>query len=191
VSYLSAEQEATLASRVCIRYICFSTFYMLFDHVIGVLELLAGITGIILAVRSDRKFKTAEQARKRVERRFKQYMASQEFQKLATDGLALMQDITTAAWQSATTAASRIGADLLKARGAYAPLMTPIEQDRLDVAAAEFQQFILSLPQAGQPQPTVGQTQDMISRCLAVAHTASELGGRLGVESMSEPEEKK
>lgn len=164
---------------------------MLFYHVIGVLELLVGITGIILAVRSERKLRTAEQARKRVERKFKQYMAAQEFEKLATGGLTLIQDVRTASWQSGSTAGSRIGADLLKARGAYAPLLTALERDKLDVAVAEFQQFIVSLPQGGQPQPIAAQTQAMILQCLTLAHTASELGGRLGVESMSESEEEK
>lgn len=161
------------------------------DHLTGVLGLLVGIIGIILAVRSDRKLKTTEQARRRVERKFKQYMAAQEFQKLTTDGLGLMQEVTAGSWQSATAIANRIGADLLKARGGHAPLLTTLERDKLDVAVAEFQQFIVSLPQGGQPPPTAAQTQAMISRCLTLAHTASELGGRLGVESMSEPEEEK
>ncbi len=163
---------------------------MLFDHFIGVLGLLVGIIGIFLAFRSDRKLRTAEQARKRVERKFKQYMAAQEFQKLATDGLGLMQEVTAGAWHSATAIANRIGADLLKTRGGHAPLLTTLERDKLDVAVAEFQQFILSLP-VGQPQLTAQQTQAMISPCLTLAHTASELGGRLGVESMSESEEEK
>lgn len=162
---------------------------MLFYHVIGVVELLFGLTGIFLAVRSDRKLKTAEQARNRVERKFKQYMAAQEFEKLATGGLTLIQEVRTANWQSGITAGSRIGADLLKTRGAYAPLLTHLERDKLDVAAAEFERFILSLPQAGQPQPTAAQTQAMILQCFTLAQTASELGGRLGVESMSESEE--
>ena len=160
------------------------------DHLTGVLGLFVGIIGIILAVRSDRKLRTAEQARKRVERKFKQYMAAQDFQKLAMDGLALMQEVTAGTWQSATATANRIGADLLKTRGGHAPLLTTLERDKLDVAVAEFQQFILSLP-VGQPQLTAEQTQAMISRCLTLAHTASELGGRLGVESMSESEEEK
>ncbi len=147
---------------------------MLFDHFIGVLGLLVGIIGIFLAVRSDRKLRTAEQARKRVERKLKQYMAAQEFQKLATDGLGLMREVTAGAWQSATTMANRIGADLLKTRGGHAPLLTTLERDKV-----------------GQPQLTAQQTQAMISPCLTLAHTASELAGRLGVESMSEPEEEK
>ena len=117
-------------------------------------------------------------------------MAAQEFQELATNGVALMQDVTTAAWQSSSTAANRIGADLLRTRGAHAAQLTPLERDKLDVAVAELQQLILSLP-VGQLQPTAQQTQDMISRCLTLAHTTSELGGRLGVESMSESEEEK
>ena len=164
---------------------------MTFDHFIGVLGLLVGIIGIILAVRSDRKLKSAEQAKKRVERKFEQYMAARQFDKVATDGLALMQQIRTAGWQSASAAANTIGTDLLKARGAYARLLTGLEQDKLDVAVAEFQQFIISLPQAGQPQPTSQQIQTMVSQCLVLVLTASELGGRLGVESMSESEEQK
>jgi len=160
---------------------------MLFYHLIGVLELVTGVVGIILAVRSERKLRTADEARKRVERKFKQYMAAHEFQKLATDGLGLIQDVRTAAWQSAATAANRIGADLLKGRGAHALLLTHLERDKLVVAVGELQQLILSLP-LGQPQPTAQQTQAMVSQCLTLVHTASELGGRLSVESMSEEE---
>lgn len=160
------------------------------DHFTGVLGLLIGTIGIILAVRSDRKFQATEQARKRVERKFKQYMAAQEFQKLAADGLGVMHEVTTGAWPSVTAIANRIGADLLRTRGGHTPLLTMLERDKLDVAVAEFQQFILSLP-VGQSQLTAQQTQAMISRCLTLAHTASELSGRLGVESMSESGEEK
>lgn len=171
---------------------------MLTDHslgvlglVVGVLGLAAGIIGIVFTIRSEQKVRTAREATRRVERKFKQYMAAQDFQKLATDGLALMQDVTTGAWQSASTAANRIGSDLLKARGGHTILLSNLERDKLDVAVAEFQQFILSLPQAGHAQPTGEQIQTMVSRCLTLAHTASELSGRLGVESMSESEELK
>jgi len=164
---------------------------MLFDHILGILGFVVGLAGLGYAVRSDKKTQTAELARKRVERKFKQYLAAQEFQKLAADGLALMQNVTTGGWQSASTAANRIGSDLMKARGGHGISLTYLERDKLDVAVAEFQQFILSLHQAGNAQPTGEQIQTMVSRCLTLAHTASELSGRLSVESMSESEELK
>jgi hypothetical protein len=164
---------------------------MLINNILGVLGFIATLVGTILAVRSNQKVKTARDATRRVERKFKQYMAAQEFQKLATDGLGLIQEATSAAWPSFSLVANRIGAALLQARGAHTPLLLTLERDKLDVAAAEFQQFILSLPQPGQPPLTGQQTQEMISRCLTLVHTASELAGRLSVESMSESEETK
>lgn len=164
---------------------------MPFYHIIGLLELLIGTVGIVLAVRSERKLKTALQAKARVERKFTQYMGAQEFQKLAINGLAIIQDIRNGAWPSVAVTAGTVNLDLLQARGARGRLLSSLERDKLDAAVNAMQHFNLSLPLAAQPPMTNEQIQTMILQCQELVDLASELAGRLSVESMSELEEDK
>lgn len=169
---------------------------MLTDHTIGLLGFLVGLLGVIvglvgvvLAVQSNRKLKTAEQAKARVERKFNEYMGAQEFKKLAIDGLLLIQDTRSANWPSVAVTAGRVSLDLLQARGARSRLLSSLERDKLDAAVTAMQSFNLSLPLAAGPPITNDQIQTMILQCQQLADLASELAGRLSVKSMSQSEE--
>ena len=164
---------------------------MLLDHILGVLGFLVGLAGLGYAVRSDRKTRTAERERSRIERKFRQYIATQEFRNLTLSANALIQEVRASAWASVANASNSIGAALLQARGAHATLLNPLERDKVDVAVADFQQFLISVPLQEQTSVSEDQTKLMILKCMMVASTSSEIAGRLSVESISEPEEEK
>jgi len=171
---------------------------MLSDHTIGVIGLITGIVGlpigiygIRLALQSNRKLRTAEQAKARLERKLTQYMASQEFHKLAADGIATARAVRAREWNAVADLAVKLSPALLQARGAWAHLLLPLENDKLDVAVSEVQKFVASLPLPATAELSNEQLQSMILQCQGLADLASELAGRLSVESMSESEEDK
>jgi len=170
---------------------------MLSDHTIGLLGLIIGIVGlpigiygIYLALQSDRKLKTAQQAKDRIERKFNQYLGAQEFKGLAVDGLAIIQAVRKGDWPAVAMKAGLVNLDLPQARGARSRLLTSLESDKLDAAVAAMRRLNVSLPLADQP-PSNEQIQTMILQCQELVDLAGDLAGRLGVESMSEIEDER
>ena len=162
-----------------------------FDQFLGIAGLIVGLVGVGLSVRSDQKMKTAEKAKAQVERKFMQYMASQEFSKLAADGIALARAVRTGEWNAVADLAGKLSPALSETRGARTRLLGALERDKLDVAVADIQRFIASVPLNGAAQVANVQLQSMILQCQGLADLASELAGRLSVESMSESEVEK
>jgi hypothetical protein len=71
-------------------------------------------------------------------------------------------------------------------------LLQSLEKDRLDAASTNIQLFINSLPLAGrEAELTEDQIQTMLARCRPLVDIASEIAGRLRVESIQQPEGKK
>ena len=88
--------------------------------------------------------------------------------------------------------ADKVGASLGQARGARNRLLESLEKDKLDAAATNIQQFIESLPLAGgEAELTEEQIQTMLSRCRPLVDVANEISGRMRVESILQPEDKK
>ena len=156
-----------------------------FDNWMGILGLLVGVGGIYVGVRSDQKMKTALEAKRQVEQKFMRYMAAQEFRKLASDGIAIRRALRNSEWDSVADLAGKAGPTLLEARGARSRLLLPLERDSLDAVVTDIQVFNALLPMPGE-NISNERVQEMMLRCQGLVDTASELAGRLGVESISE-----
>jgi hypothetical protein len=160
-----------------------------FDQYLGIAGVVAGIVGVAYGVKLDQKLKTAQEAEKQIEKKFTHYMAAQEFEDLATRAAGIMGSIRRREWGLVPGLADRIGPSLGQVRGARNRLL---EKDRLDVAATNVQAFIDSLPLAGsEGELTEDQIQMMLSRCRPLVDVASEIAGRLRVESIQQSEDKK
>jgi len=163
-----------------------------FDQFLGIAGLAAGIIGVGYAVRLDQKLKTTQEAEKQIEKKFMHYMAAQEFEELAKKAAGIMGNIRRREWALVTELADDIGPSLGQVRGARNRLLESLEKDRLDVAATNIQAFIDSLPLAGREvELTEDQIQVMVPRCRQLVDVASEIAGRLRVESIQQSEEKK
>jgi hypothetical protein len=163
-----------------------------FENFLSVLGLFIGIAGVALSVASYQKMKTAREAEKEIERKFMYYMAAQEFEKIAAEAVAIMGRVTRREWKLATEQAHNIGSAFGQVRGARTRLLVPLEKDKLDGAGIDLQRFIASLPVAtDNVEVPVQQMQTMISQCQTLVDIASELAGRLGVDSILRPKEKK
>lgn len=163
-----------------------------FDQYLGIAGLVVGIVGVALAVRLEQKSRTAQEAERRIERKFMHYMAAQEFEKLAMEAVGIMGKIRVRDWGLVPQLADKIGPALGQVRGARNRLLQPLERDRLDAAALNIQQFIDSLPLSGQEGSlTEPQIQTMVNQCRPLADVASEVAERLGVESIEQTEERK
>lgn len=162
-----------------------------FDQYLGIAGLVAGIVGVGYAVKLDQKLKTARDAERQIEKKFMHYIAAQEFEELAMKVAAMMGNIRRREWALVPGLADKIGPSLGQARGARNRLLESLEKDRLDVASTSVQSFIDSLPIAGQEaQLTEDQIQTMLSRCRPLVDVASEIAGRLRVESIQQSEDK-
>lgn len=159
---------------------------------VGITGLLVGIAGTGLSVFSYQQMKTAREAEKEIERKFLQYMAAQEFEKLAEAAVALAGKVVHKDWHGSRELAHETSLALAQVRGARARLLVAVEKDKLDGAAIGLSQFIESLPVVPEDaQVPEGKMQIMISKCQTLVEIASELSGRLSVESILRPEEKK
>jgi hypothetical protein len=162
-----------------------------FDQYLGIAGLVAGIVGVAYAVKLDQKLRNARDAEKQIEKKFMHYLAAQEFEKLAGQAVTIMGKVRSRAWPLVPDLADNIGPALGQVRGARNRLLESLEKDRLDVASTNIQQFIDSIPLAGlEAQLTEDQIQTMLSRCRPLVDVASEIAGRLRVESIQQPEEK-
>lgn len=158
-----------------------------FDQFLGIAGLVAGIVGVGYAVKLDQKFRTAQEAEKQIEKKFMHYMAAQEFEELAKKAVGIMGNIRRREWDLVAELADDVGPSLGQARGARNRLLQSLEKDKLDVAATNFQEFIDSLPlPGGEPELTEEQIQTMLSRCRPLVDVASEIAGRLRVESIEQ-----
>ena len=163
-----------------------------FDQTLGIAGLVAGVVGVGYAVKLDQKFKNAREAERQIEKKFMHYMAAQEFEALAARVVAIMGSIRRREWASVPRLADNIGPSLGQVRGARNRLLESLEKDRLDVAAANVQAFIDSLPLAGgEAELAEDQIQTMLSRCRPLVDIASEIAGRLRVQSIQQSEDKK
>jgi hypothetical protein len=163
-----------------------------FDQYLGIAGVVAGIVGVAYGVKLDQKLKTAQAAEKQIEKKFMHYMAAQEFEDLATKAAEIMGSIRRREWALVPGLADDIGPSLGQVRGARNRLLQSLEKDRLDVAATNVQAFIDSLPLAGSEAGlTEDQIQTMLSRCRPLVDVASEIAGRLRVESIQQSEDKK
>jgi hypothetical protein len=163
-----------------------------FDQLLGIAGLAAGIVGVAYGVRLEQRLKTAKEAEKQIEKKFMHYMAAQEFEELATIATGIMGCIRRREWPLATESADKIGLSLGQVRGARNRLLESLERDKLDVAATNFQAFIDSLPLLGrEAELPEDQIQLMVPRCRQLVDVASEIAGRLRVESIQQSEEKK
>ena len=68
------------------------------DHIVGIVGLIIGVVGVVVgvigvifAVKSDQKMKTAREAQKAVEKKLLRHMATQGFEALASDAIAVTQ----------------------------------------------------------------------------------------------------
>jgi len=166
------------------------------DQYLGIAGLAAGIIGVAVGVaygvKLDQKLRTAQEAEKQSERKFMHYMAAQEFEELAIKAAGIMGNIRRSEWALVPGLADKIGPSLGQVRGARNRLLESLEKDRLDVAAANVQAFIDSLPLGGhEAELTAEQIQTMLSRCRALVDVASEIAGRLRVESIQQSEDRK
>jgi hypothetical protein len=163
-----------------------------FDQYLGIAGLVAGIVGIAYAVKLDQKLKSAREAEKKIERKFMHYLAAREFDELAIVTAEIMGRIRRREWASVSGLADKVGPSLGNARGARNRLLQSLEKDRLDVAATNIQAFIGSLPLEGrEAELTEDQIQTMLSRCQPLVDVASEIAGRLVVESIQQSEGEK
>lgn len=163
-----------------------------FDQWLGIAGLVVGIAGVAYAVKLDQKLQSARDAERQIERKFMHYIATQEFEKLAAQAVAIMGKVRSREWALVPELGDNIGPALGQVRGARNRLLQSLEKDRLDVASTNIQQFIDSLPLAGrEAELTEDQIQTMLARCRPLVDIASEIAGRLRVESIQQPEEKK
>jgi hypothetical protein len=160
------------------------------DRLIGILGLIVGIVGIWLAFRSDRKMKTAQEARRRVEKKLLRHMVVRNLDSLKHSTLVTMGKIKEREWADVAESAENLGQQVVEVRAAWIQLLEPLERDKLDAAALNIQQFIDSAPTATpQTQPSEDDVQLMLVRCRRLAEIASEVAGRLGVELMQDTED--
>lgn len=163
-----------------------------FDQFLGVAGLVAGIVGVAYGVKLDQKLKTAQEAEKQIEQKFMHYMAAQEFTALAEEVGEIMDNIRRRDWGLVTGSANKIGPSLGQVRGGRNRLLASLEKDRLDAAAINVQAFIDSLPLAGgEADLAEDQLQRMLWQCRPLVDIASEIAGRLRVESMEQSEGEK
>ncbi|HXZ11865.1 MAG TPA: hypothetical protein VEG64_05695 [Candidatus Sulfotelmatobacter sp.] len=161
-----------------------------FDQYLGIAGLVAGIIGVAYGVKLDQKLRTSREAEKHIEKRFMHYMAAQEFEELAAKAATIMGDIRNRKWALVPGLADAIGPSLGQVRGARNRLLVSLEKDRLDVAATNVQAFIDSLPlMGGEAALTEEQVQRMLLRCRSLVDIASEIAGRLRVESIQQSED--
>jgi hypothetical protein len=162
-----------------------------FDQYLGIAGLVAGILGVGYGVKLDQKLKTAKEAERQIEKKFMHYMAAQEFEELAMKAAGIMGSIRRREWASVPGLADDIGPALGQVRGARNRLLQSLEKDKLDVAATNVQAFIDSLPLGGhEGELSDVQVQTMLLRCRPLVDVASEIAGRLRVESIQESEDK-
>jgi hypothetical protein len=167
-----------------------------FDQYLGIAGLVTGVVGAAVGVahgvKLDQKLKTAREAEKQIEKKFMHYMAAQEFGELAIKVAGITGHIRRGEWAVVPELADKIGPILGQVRGERNRLLQSLEKDRLDAAATNVQDFIGSLPLAGHEAELTGdQIQTMVSRCRPLVDVASEIAGRLRVESIQQPEDKK
>jgi len=164
----------------------------MFGHILEVLGLV--LTGGF-AIRAELRLKTVREAKREVERRFALYMASQEFENLVAELQNVHSKVRALDWDSAHGAAIKVVNALGRARAPRVrlqKLLKPLERDNLDAAMNGVEQFIRALPLPNQLiQVPDADVQAMLSRCCRLAAVASEVGVRLRVESMVQPEDKK
>lgn len=163
-----------------------------FDQYLGIAGLVAGIIGVGYALKLDQKLKTAKDAERQIEKKFMLYMAAQEFEQLALQATGVMGNIRRREWALVPELVDDIGPSLGQVRGGRNRLLQALEKDRLDVAATNVQAFIDSLPLVGREvELSEEQIQTMLSRCRPLVDVASEIAGRLRVESIQQSEDKK
>lgn len=112
------------------------------DHALGILGLIVGVLGLIvggvgiwLAVKSDRKMKTAQQARRRVENKLLRHMAVRSLENLAETTLVILGKIKSREWAVVAESAEQLGQRVVEVRAAWSQLLEPLEKDKLDAAA--------------------------------------------------------
>jgi len=160
--------------------------------ILGIAGLVVGIIGVGLSFLSYQRMKTARRAEKEIERKFMHYMAAQEFGELALAAVQIAGKLRRREWNDVADLAHKVGSSFGQARGARSRLLVPLERDKLDGAGIGLQKFIASLPIGANPADIpIEQMQTMISQCQMLVDIASELEGRLRVESILRPEEKK
>jgi hypothetical protein len=167
------------------------------DHFMGILGLIVGVVGVIVgaigtfvALRSDGKMKTAQQAQRRVEQKLLRHMATRTLETLTENALAIMAKIKRREWGDVAESAENLGQRVVEIRGAWSHVLEPLEKDKLDAAAMNIQQFIDSAPTAApEPQPSEQDVQVMLVRCRRLAEISSEVAGCLSVELMQHTED--
>jgi hypothetical protein len=169
------------------------------DHMVGIVGLIIGIVGVVIGVigviiafKSDQKMKTARQAQKAVEKKLLHHMATRAFDNLAIDAIAVTTKIRERDWIVVAELGDNLGRRVGETRGAWHQLLEPLEKDMLDSAAASIQQFFNSIPignQVGNLQEPEENLQLMLARCRSLVNVASEIAGRLGVQSIQQHEE--
>ena len=158
---------------------------------LGMAGFIVGVMGVGLSILSYMKMQTARQAEKEIERKFMHYMAAQEFDELALAAVVIVGKLRRREWEDVADLAHKVGSSFGQARGARSRLLAPLERDKLDGAGIGLQRFIASLPVGANPADVpIEQMQTMISQCQMLVGIASELAGRLRVESILRPEEK-
>jgi len=136
--------------------------------------------------------KTARQAQKIVEKKLLRHMATQGFAALASDAMAVTEKIRAGDWMVVAELGDNLGRRVGETRGAWQQLLRPLEKDKLDGAATSIQQFSDSIPiasQGNESREPEEKIQLMLARCRSLVNIASEIAGRLGVQSIQEPEE--
>jgi hypothetical protein len=160
--------------------------------IIGIVGVVIGVIGVIIAFKSDQKMKTARQAQKAVEKKLLHHMATRAFDNLAIDAIAVTTKIRERDWIVVAELGDNLGRRVGETRGAWHQLLEPLEKDMLDSAAASIQQFFNSIPignQVGNLQEPEENLQLMLARCRSLVNVASEIAGRLGVQSIQQHEE--
>lgn len=158
--------------------------------VVGILGLIAGVIGVWFAVRSDRKMKTAQEARRRAENKLLRHIAMRRLEHLRENTFAIMGKIKSREWAALADPAERLGQLVVEVQASSAKLLKPLDKDNLDAAALNIRRFIDSIPvTTPEIQATEDHVQSMLVRCRRLMEIASELAVRLDVELMQEPEE--
>jgi len=118
-------------------------------------------------------------------------MATQAFDKLSIDAIAVAIKIRERQWIAVAELAGNLARDVGKVRGAWVHLLDPIESDKFESAGINFLQFIDSMPMV-TPEVEFREedVQWMLVQCHSLIAITSEVAGRLGVESIQEAEEK-
>jgi hypothetical protein len=159
---------------------------------LSILSFAFGVIGVALSVASYYKMKSAQLAEREIERKFMHYMAAQEFESLAVQAIDIMGKVARREWSACGEPARKISLAFGNARGARTRLLESLERDKLNGAGLELGRFLTSLSIIDENAVvSVEQIQEMISQCQVLVNIASELTGRLGVESILQAEEKK